>query len=224
MDLATLSDRIKHQPYSFEAAYYLMGLNAMCYLDPGEYSSETANNLGASHFDVIPTSGDYLGGCIVQTVADLQIVAFTGTRGISGWFQYVQGAESNTPWGRNGGMVFTPFYNTAARLRPLLTPMLNDRFNLVFTGHSLGASAAAMLTENYVNAGWNFAATYTFGAPRLGVLVYCRNYRPCIVMMNNPIDPVPYLPTNPIRQLRNAINSHVADESHYPVGQSYPLI
>jgi triacylglycerol lipase len=77
------------------------------------------------------------------------------------------------------------------------SPELRD-LPLYFTGHSLGGALAVLSTAKMLQMSLPVAAVYTFGQPRVGDAVFCRNYEADFVghtfRFVNDLDIVPRVP------------------------------
>ncbi|MGN6626376.1 MAG: lipase family protein [Tepidisphaeraceae bacterium] len=88
---------------------------------------------------------------------------------------------------------------TWGKIEPILE-RVGDR-PLFITGHSMGGALAVLTACRLARAGRPPAATYTFGAPRVGDPAFCAGYSLATYRVVNRLDLVPELPLASVRNL-----------------------
>jgi len=181
-------------------AYIAMGLNALVFLELGQYDAALGNALGA---EVVARYGG--GGPFEPHVLQLggpggAIFAFEGTRNYRQWIEYVTGAGVVNY--QNRGDVFAPFATIAEPARLLVQGPAQAAGNVWFTGHSLGAGVAALLTPLIQAGGAKVWRPYLFAVPRCVGNRFLNNIGQRPIIINHPFDPVPLIAPDIVTDLR----------------------
>ena len=95
---------------------------------------------------------------VFKKVNDTPFLAFRGTKSLQSWIYDLTPGITNDVW--------AGFNNFAQDLQNDIKPYLSLP-NLIFTGHSLGATVAAIEYVEYCRQG-NHGMLFTFGSPRIG--------------------------------------------------------
>lgn len=130
---------------------------------------------------------------------DMGVVSFRGTENVQDWITNLQysltPADSPQAGGRqSSGKVHQGFLDAFRSIRDQVDRYLPcaEGLPVFITGHSLGG-ALAMLGAAHLS-GWDLAAFYTFGAPRVGNKSFSSSLRTPVYRVINPLDTVPLVP------------------------------
>lgn len=105
--------------------------------------------------------------------------------------------------GEYEGRVHQGFSSVLRRTWGKLEPMLAEAEGrpLFLTGHSMGGALAVLTACRLAKAGRSPAATYTYGAPRVGDPAFCEGYTLPTYRVVNRLDLVPEMPMASIKRL-----------------------
>lgn len=187
--------------FARDAALTLMGMNAIVFLDITSFADELRADLGADSVTRIDSPGNFVPAVLIARQGNRVVFTFEGTKGIAGWWNYVQGAgvEQLGPY---PGTVFAPFAQMVRALQPTINAHIAAGDVILFSGHSLGAAIAAILTSLYTQARASVKPTILFAVPRYGDPAFLAAARGTCINVNLPQDPVPLLPPDPVRALQ----------------------
>ena len=138
---------------------------------------------------------------------DMAVVSFRGTETVQDWMTNLQysmaPADSLPPAGNeSAARVHRGFRDAFVSVKDQIDRYLPcvGGLPVFITGHSLGGALATLGATH--PSGWDVAACYTFGAPRVGNKEFASSLRIPVYRVVNPGDPVPHVPT-PLRGYRN---------------------
>jgi len=132
------------------------------------------------------------------------VVSFRGSHSLANFIEDLETWKEQVPFaGMNGGNVHSGFYRVYESLGPTLldllaamTTILPD-YNIVVTGHSLGAGLASLLALDMLyQRDWT-AKVVNFGSPRVGDDTYAKFFASSLGQMQRLVhanDVVPHLP------------------------------
>ena len=130
---------------------------------------------------------------------DMAVVCFRGTENLRDWETNLRHSltprhfpqqTTNEPPGR----VHQGFLDAFVSVRDQIDRYLQcaSGVPIFITGHSLGGALATLAAAQL--SGWDLAACYTFGAPRVGDKRFASNLRTPVYRVVNPLDTVPLVP------------------------------
>jgi hypothetical protein len=194
--LAVVNDAYTRNP-SPSVAYFMMGLNALVFLEGDQYKDRLSAILDGANVQRIPGKVPFVPAVLIISQAGFYIVAVEGTRGFTAWVNYVTGAGVvNYP--RDRGDVFAPFAASALGVLPEVLEATGGADVVFLSGHSLGAAVAGMLTASLFDAGKRTPASYLFACPRFASTRFRVKFDFNVHLFNHPLDPVPLLPPDPV--------------------------
>ena len=139
---------------------------------------------------------------------DMAVVSFRGTENERDWITNLRYSltPADSPQAEvreSTGKVHRGFFDAFRSVRGQVDRYMPCAKGLpIFvTAHSLGGALATLGAAHL--SGWDVAACYTFGAPRVGNKGFPRSLRTPVFRFVNPVDPVPHIPT-PLRGYRHA--------------------
>lgn len=217
IDMAFLRQRAQDRVPDAGLAFFLMGMNAMVYLDPTSWQNRLQSIVADLSVVYSHATQRFHPNVAILNGSGWAIVVIQGTQGWQGWLEYVKGAGS-VPWPLRPGRVFKPFadlaYETASRIKSLV----GVGVPLVYTGHSLGAAVAPLVGELLAQLNTPLYPAFWFAQPRLGDLTFTADYPYKGWQLNVPIDPVPLLPADVIADLADNPFAIRGSGGYYGIG------
>jgi triacylglycerol lipase len=163
--------------FDLSTALQLARTAELAYAEPGIVEQTVLTAWKWSHFCFLDIEATQ---CFVAADAQSIIVCFRGTEGNS-LGDWITDLDFDLVDGPLGGRVHEGFYDALSCVWHLLDKdvcrLQNDRpRRLWVTGHSLGASLAALAVARWCEADCEVAGLYAFGQPRTGDTTFARNF------------------------------------------------
>ena len=149
---------------------------------------------------VLPSGSAYQPAVVIAGDGSNSAVAFQGTANIEQWFSYVAGAGV-VPFPDGRGNVFGPFFVAVGLAFPGLLQAVQGAGKLYLTGHSLGATSAAMATALLADCAFSRPNQILFAQPNFCEITFKLGFPGNPTSVNHPLDPVPLLPPDPVTLL-----------------------